>query len=127
MATSRGIENRTERENIVDRRGFLSLTGAAACLVASGVLTGIAFADGALTITNKTIDGQVMVEARMGGGIDDAVLAARQPLKKGESLNLDSTNLQYYWRRELAPGSEDGKWTDWQRVDTRNGDQHVSF
>ena len=111
----------------MDRRVFLSLTGATASLVACGTLTATALADGALTITNKTIDGQVMVEARMGGGLDDAVLAARQPLKKDESLDLDATNLQYYWRRELDPGADDGKWTAWQRVDTRSGDQHVSF
>ena len=111
----------------MNRKVFLSLAGATVSLVASGAVAGTALADGALTITNKTIDGQVIVEARMGGGIDDAVLAARQPLKKGETLSLDSTNLQYFWRRQLDPGANDDKWTDWQRVDTRNGDQHVTF
>lgn len=109
------------------RNVFLSLAAAGVFLAASGALTGKALADGALTITNKTIDAPVMAEARLGATVDDAVPVAKQPLKKGESLNLDSTNLQNFWRREADPGSNDGKWTDWQRVDTRNGDQHVSF
>ena len=111
----------------MNRKHFLPLAATAAFLVASGTLGGVALADGALTITNKTVDGPVMVEAKLGASIDDAVTAARQPLKKGESLNLDATNLQYFWRRELDPGSNDEKWTAWERVDTRNGDEHVSF
>ena len=111
----------------MNRRLFSSFAAAAVLFAAFGTLATSALADGALTITNKTVDQQVMVEARLGDTPDDAVLAARQPLKKGESLNLDATNLQYYWRRELDPGANDDKWTAWERVDTRSGDQHVSF
>ena len=111
----------------MNRKLFSSAAATAAFLVAFGTLARSALADGALTITNKTVDSQVMVEARLGDTPDDSVLAARQPLKKGESLDLDATNLQYYWRRELDPGANDDKWTAWQRVDTRGGDQHVSF
>ncbi len=101
--------------------------------MASGGLASKALADGALTITNKTIDAPVMVETRLGTTLDDAVLTAREPLRKGESLDLDATNLLTFWRRQSDPGSSEGTessegpWTDWQRVDTRYGDQHVSF
>ncbi len=106
---------------------FLGLAGTGACLMASVGLASKALADGALTITNKTIDAPVMVETRIGTSLADAVLSARVALKKGESLNLDATNLINFWRREVVPASGDSQWTDWQRVDTRFGDQHVSF
>ncbi len=116
-----------QTEKILKRNVFLALTGAGAFLVASGRLASKALADGALTITNKTIDAPVVVETRLGATLDEAVLTAREPLKKGESLNLDVTNLVPFWRREAVPGSNDGAWTDWKRVDTRFGDQRVSF
>lgn len=84
-----------------------------------------ALADGGLTIKNATIPGPVTVEVRLGTTVEDAAPAGTMPLKKGESFKLDPTNLQFFWRREANPGSTDGKWTDWQRVDPRLGDQTV--
>jgi hypothetical protein len=112
------------------KRGFLVvLTLVAFALTFSSLLGGVrpAFADGALTITNSTVDRAVMVEVRQGSSTADAVPAATQSLTKGQTLRLDPTNLQYFWRREINPGSGDGKWTDWQRVDPRSGDQSVQF
>ena len=86
-----------------------------------------AFADGGLTVKDVTIPGPVTVEVRLGTVVNDAALAAVMPLKKGESFTLDPTNLQFFWRREANPGSGDGKWTDWQRVDPRSGNQTVEI
>src|SRR5271166_682761 len=88
---------------------------------------GPALADGNLIIKNVTIDKPVAVEVRQGGSVQDSVLAAAAALKKGDVLSLDETNLQYFWRREANPGANDGKWTDWQRVDPRGGNQRVEI
>ena len=105
------------------RRLFGSLIGimALGALVVS--LAAPALADGALTVKNATIDSPVPVEVRIGTAIDTAVPAAYATLKKGETIVLDPTNLQYFWRR--ANGGTD--WTDWQRVDVRYGNQNVEF
>jgi hypothetical protein len=107
----------------VKRGLFVSLVSLALLSFASP-----AFADGGLTIKDVTIPGPVTVEVRLGTGIaSESVPAATASLKKGENLKLDSTNLQFFWRREANPGSGDGKWTDWQRVDPRSGDQTVEI
>ena len=93
----------------------------------SALVPALALADGNLTIKNATIDSSVMVEVRQGASSADSVPAGTVPLKKGESVQFDSTNLQYFWRREANPGSNDGKWTDWERVDPRSGNQKVEF
>ncbi|MBV8150487.1 MAG: hypothetical protein JO101_03960 [Candidatus Eremiobacteraeota bacterium] len=82
-------------------------------------------ADGSLTVKNATVDGSVGVQVRIGSSMDDATPAANATLKRGESVTLDATNLQYFWRREQQAGS--GTWTDWQRVDPRYSNQYVEF
>lgn len=100
---------------------------ASAVIASFRALGAPASADGTLAITNRTMDAPTMVDVKLGSGLDDAVEVTMKTLAKGETLNLDATNLQYYWRHEVNPGSGDGKYTDWQRVDTSSVDQHVYF
>ena len=102
---------------------FVSALGfvAAATLVASLALP--ALADGNMTLKNATVESPVPVEVRIGTASETSVPAAYATLNKGDSITLDPTNLQYFWRRDLGSG----KWSDWQQVDTRYGNQRVEF
>jgi SH3-like domain-containing protein len=57
----------------------------------------------------------VAVEVRTGPTEDTSVPYGSRILKKGETWEV-SSNLPIYWRRELNPGSNDGRFTPWQRV-----------
>lgn len=109
------------------RRLFALSLGGIAVLALTLTFASPALADGKLLIKNVSIDTPLAVEVRLGSSVQDSVFAANAVLKKGDTLNLDETNLQYFWRREVNPGSSDGKWTDWQRVDPRGGDQRVEI
>lgn len=109
----------------MNRKSFLSSAALGVLLAASG--GGAALADGTVSITNSTIDQPVSVEVRVGNTMSDAVVAGSQVLKKGETANFGPTNMRSFWHREADPGTNDGKWTDWVAVDSRNGDQHVTF
>lgn len=105
---------------------FKPAAGVLATLVLAVSAALPALADGAVTFKNSTVDKPVTVEIRMGNTQDDAIPAGAQKLAKNESVSVGPTNLQVFWRRE-DPAAGDGKWTAWQKVDARNGDQKVEF
>jgi hypothetical protein len=57
----------------------------------------------------------VDVEVRTGASEEQSLPYGSRILKKDESWTV-SSNLPIFWRRELNPGSNDGKFTAWQRV-----------
>ncbi|MBV8074150.1 MAG: hypothetical protein JO140_01885 [Candidatus Eremiobacteraeota bacterium] len=106
------------------KRGlFVMLLGLSTSLIAT---VAPALADGSLTIKNVTVAQAVGVEVRAGSTAADSVPLAHLVLNKGESVTLDPTNLQFFWRRQ-DPSKGDGQWTDWERVDPRSGNQSVQF
>ena len=110
----------------MNRSNFLSRT-ALGGLLGTVALRGVALADGTVSITNLTVDAPTTVDVRVGNRVEDAISAGGQSLKKGDTFTLPATNMLTFWRREVNPGSGDGKWTDWSKIDARNGDQRVTF
>ncbi|MBV8602105.1 MAG: hypothetical protein JO359_11130 [Candidatus Eremiobacteraeota bacterium] len=107
------------------KRGlFVMLLTLSTSLIAA---TAPALADGSLTIKNATVAQPVTVEVRAGATVADSVPLGNAVLNKGESVTLDPTNLQFFWRRQVDPSKGDSQWTDWERVDPRSGNQSVQF
>lgn len=99
----------------------LAATGAA-CVFARP-----AFADGLIRFRNVTFDRGVTVEVRVGGTLDGAALFGTQKIAKGELWEVDTTGTPAWWRRELAPGSNDGRYTAWVRVDPSASDARIDI
>jgi hypothetical protein len=93
---------------------------AAACATARP-----AWADGLIRFRNVSFDGGVSVEVRVGGTLDSATLYGVQKIAKNEVWQVDTTGVPAWWRREVAPGSNDGRFTAWQRVDSSGSDARV--
>jgi hypothetical protein len=94
----------------------------AACSVARP-----ASADGLIRFRNVSFDGGVSVEVRVGGTLDSATLYGTQKIAKNETWEVDTTGVPAWWRREAAPGSNDGRFTAWQRVDSSRSDARVDL
>jgi hypothetical protein len=108
----------------MNRRQALSslAVSAAACL-----LTRPALADGLIRFRNVSFARGVLVEVRVGDTLDAATLYGTQRIAKGDLWEVDTTGTPAWWRREMAPGSNDGRYTDWQRVDPSRSDAHVDL
>ena len=106
------------------RRQALSVlaVSAAACLVPRPAL-----ADGLIRFRNVSFRGGVLVEVRVGSTLDAATLYGTQKIARGEMWEVDTTGALAWWRRELAPGSNDGRFTSWQRVDPSRSDERVDL
>ena len=107
----------------MSRRQALSALAAAtaACLAPRGA----ANADGLIRFRNVSFAGGVSVEVRVGDTLDSATLYGTQKIAKGDSWEVDTTGTTSWWRREAAPGSNDGRYTAWQRVDSSRSDARV--
>jgi hypothetical protein len=86
-----------------------------------------ASADGLIRFRNVSYAGGVTVEVRVGATLDSAVLYGTQKIAKGEIWEVDTTGTPAWWRREAAPGSNDGRYTAWQRVDVAKSDARVEL
>ena len=108
----------------MNRRAALSalVLSAAAALVARPAL-----ADGLIRFRNVSFARAVLVEVRVGETFDAAMLYGTQRIAWNESWEVDTTGSLAWWRRELAPGSNDGRYTDWQRVDPSRSDLRVDL
>jgi len=95
---------------------------AAACSLARPVL-----ADGLIRFRNVSFDGGVSVEVRVGATLDSATLYGTQKIAKNDLWEVDTTGTTAWWRRELVPGSNDGRYTAWQRVDSSRSDARVDI
>ncbi|HEY0615742.1 MAG TPA: hypothetical protein VGC96_13905 [Candidatus Elarobacter sp.] len=84
-----------------------------------------ASADGLIRFRNVTFGGGVTLEVRVGDDFEGAALYGTRKLARGESWEVDTTGVPAWWRREVAPGSNDGRYTAWVRVDSRTTDARV--
>ena len=99
-------------------------------LAATGTLCAFArpaFADGLIRFRNVSFDRAVNVEVRVGTTLEGATLYGTQKIPKGELWEVDTTGTPAWWRREVAPGSNDGRYTAWQRVDPGSSDARVDI
>lgn len=99
----------------------LAATGAV-CMIARP-----AFADGLIRFRNVSFDRAVSVEVRVGATLEGATLYGTQKIAKGDVWEVDTTGTAAWWRREIAPGSNDGRYTAWQRVDPSGSDARVDI
>lgn len=93
---------------------------AAACAVPRRTL-----ADGLIRFRNVSFDGGVSVEVRVGSTLDSATLYGTQKIAKNDFWEVDTSGTTAWWRRETSPGSNDGRYTTWQRVDPSSSDARV--
>jgi hypothetical protein len=100
---------------------------ALAAIGAAWVVARPALADGLIRFRNVTFDHGVTVEVRVGSTLDGATLYGTQKIAKGELWEVDTTGTPAWWRRETAPGSNDGRFTAWQRVDPSRSDPRVDI
>ncbi|HEY0382203.1 MAG TPA: hypothetical protein VGC72_08390 [Candidatus Elarobacter sp.] len=108
----------------MNRRQALSAlaVSAAACFVARPAL-----ADGLIRFRNVSFPGRILVEVRVGSTLDAATLYGTQKIARGDLWEVDTTGVVAWWRRELAPGANDGRYTAWQRVDPSRSDERVDL
>jgi hypothetical protein len=104
------------------RRQALSALAASA---AGCALALPARADGLIRFRNVSFGGGVTLEVRVGETLDAATLYGTRKLGKGETWEVDTTGVPAWWRREIAPGSNDGRYTAWQRIDSSGTDARV--
>lgn len=108
----------------MNRRQALSglIATAAACTVPHR-----ADADGLIRFRNVSYAGGVLVEVRVGQTLDGAVLYGTQKIAKGVIWEVDTAGTPAWWRREVAPRSNDGRYTAWQRIDVSKSDARVEI
>ena len=109
---------------MMNRRQLLSAlaVGAAACVFARP-----ADAQGLIRFHNRSFSGPVLVEVRVGDTLESATLYGTQQIAKGESWEVDTGGVLAWWRREATPGSNDGRFTDWQRTNTIQSDEKIEL
>ncbi len=101
---------------------FALAVSAAACVVARPAL-----ADGLIRFRNVSFPGSILVEVRVGNTLETATLYGTQKIARGDLWEVDTTGTPAWWRRELAPGTNDGRYTAWQRVDSNRSDERVDI
>ncbi len=104
------------------RKQSLAAAGAIALVLAPRR----ARADGLIRFRNASFDG-VTLEVRVGSSLDAATLYGTRKLARGELWEVDTAGSQAWWRRESTPGSNDGRFTDWDHVDSSGGDVRVDI
>jgi predicted ATP-grasp superfamily ATP-dependent carboligase len=104
-----------------------ALSTLAATAAAGLALRATADADGLIRFRNVSFTGGVSVEVRVGDTLDAAVLYGTQKIAKGDSWEVDTTGATAWWRRDASPGSNDGRYTAWQRVDSSRSDARVDI
>ncbi|MBV8299377.1 MAG: hypothetical protein JO083_07525 [Candidatus Eremiobacteraeota bacterium] len=107
----------------MNRRAALSALAACAAALAARP----ALADGLIRFRNVSFARAVLIEVRVGETFDAATLYGTQRLARNETWEVDTTGTPAWWRRELAPGSNDGRYTDWQRADPSRSDLRVDL
>ncbi len=108
----------------MDRRQALSALAisAAACTIPRRVL-----ADGLIRFRNVTFPRAVLIEVRVGSTLDATTMYGTQKIARGDLWEVDTTGAVAWWRRELAPGAGDGRYTAWQRVDPSRSDERIDL
>ena len=108
----------------MNRRHVLSTlaAGAAACVLALP-----AQAQGLIQFHNGTLGAPVKVEVRIGGTLESSVLYGARTVPKGDTWEVDTSGVLAWWRREATPGTSDGRFTEWKRVNTLQFDEKVEL
>ena len=109
---------------MMNRRHLLS---ALALGVAAFAVARPAVAQGLIRFHNASFSAPVLVEVRVGDTLDGATLYGIQKIAKGDSWEVDTGGDLAWWRREVTPGSSDGKYTPWQRVNTIQSDEKIEL
>ena len=107
----------------MNRRQALSVFA----LVAACVWARPASAQGIVHFHNVTFPGGVLVEVRVGETLDSATLSGTQKIAKDDVWEVDTGGGIAWWRREMNPGSNDGRFTAWQSADPSHDDQRVEL
>lgn len=107
----------------MNRRLLLStLAGSvAACALARPAL-----AAGLITFHNGS-GSPILVEVRIGDTLESSSLYGSQPVSKSGDWVVDTSGVLAWWRREITPGANDGKFSDWKRVNTLSSDEKVNL
>ena len=95
---------------------------AAACTVARPAL-----AEGLIRFRNVSFPRGILVEVRVGSTLDAATLYGTQKIARGDLWEVDTTGVLAWWRREVTPGANDGRFTAWQRVDSSRSNERVDI
>jgi hypothetical protein len=98
-----------------------------AAAVAAVLSAGPVLAEGLIRFRNVSYSGGVTVEVRVGRNLDSATLYGTQKIARGEAWEVDTAGTPAWWRREVAPGSNDGRYTAWERVDSSRSDERVDL
>ncbi len=101
---------------------FVLVLTAAACAVPQPAL-----AEGLIRFRNVSFPTGILVEVRVGSTLDAATLYGMQKIARGDLWEVDTTGTLAWWRREIAPGANDGRFTAWQRVDPSRSDERVDI
>ena len=101
--------------------------GALTAAITLGLGARAALADGLIRFRNVSFDGGVTIEVRVGASLESATLYGTQNIAKNDAWEVDTAGSPAWWRRELAPGSHDGRYTAWQRVDSSRSDERVDL
>ena len=96
-------------------------------LFAASIRPEPASAEGIVRFHNVSFAGGVLVEVRVGDTIDSAALYGTQKIAKDDVWEVDTGGGLAWWRREMNPGSNDGRFTAWQSADSSRDDQHVEL
>ncbi len=107
----------------MNRRLALSVVA----LFAACVWARPASAQGIVRFHNISFPGGVLVEVRVGDTIDSATLYGTQKIAKDDVWEVDTGGGRAWWRREMNPGSNDGRFTAWQSADPSQDDQRVEL
>lgn len=100
---------------------------AVVALLAASMRARPASAAGIVRFHNVSFPSGVLVEARVGETIDSATLYGTRKIAKDDVWEVDTGGSVAWWRRELNPGSNDGRLTAWQKADPSQSDQHVEL
>jgi hypothetical protein len=109
---------------MMNRRYVLStlVAAAAACVLALP-----AQAQGLIRFHNGTLGTPVKVEVRIGDTLEGSAPYGAQTVPKGETWEVDTSGVLAWWRREVTPGASDGRFTEWQRINTLQSDEKVEL
>lgn len=86
-----------------------------------------ASAEGIVRFHNVSFPSGVLVEVRVGESIDSATLYGTRKIAKDDVWEVDTGGSVAWWRRELDPGSGDGRLTAWQSANSSEADQRVEL
>ncbi len=108
----------------MDRKQLLVALAASA---AACVLARPASARGLVQFHNGSSTQPILVDVRIGDTLNSAVAYGTQRVAKGDTWEVDTSGVLAWWRREVTPGANDGRYTDWKKADVSSSDERVEL